>query len=354
MITTPTDGHPLDLTISGVDKSFGPVHVLRNLSIAIPDGQFVTLLGPSGCGKTTLLRIIAGFELPDRGAVSLGGVDLLALPAHKRPVNTVFQSYALFPHLRCEDNVAFGLKSRRLPSADITRRVREAMETMRITELARRYPHELSGGQRQRVALARALVNEPEVLLLDEPMSALDAKLRHEVQGELKRIQRQYQITFILVTHDQDEAIAVSDRILIMQDGGIAQDGTPEEVYERPVSRFVAEFMGSANLLTARCAQAPLALCSFGQLHLPAPAPWSDGHLAIRPEDIEVRDAEPVVNGVRGRIAERLFRGDHWELQVAVGTDTKLRVTTEPDQHHSEGQEVWLELPPDDLLVLRD
>ncbi len=354
MLVTPTDSRPLDLAISGIDKSFGPVQVLRGLSIDIPDGQFVTLLGPSGCGKTTLLRIIAGFELPDRGQVRLGGTDLLALPAHKRPVNTVFQSYALFPHLRVEDNVAFGLKSRRVPAAETTRRVREAMETMRILELARRYPHELSGGQRQRVALARALVNEPEVLLLDEPMSALDAKLRKEVQGELKRIQRQYEITFILVTHDQDEAIAVSDRILIMQEGSIAQDGTPEEVYERPVSRFVAEFMGSANLIPARCPGTPVAVCGFGALHLPAPAPWSQGHLAIRPEDIEVREAEPAVNGVRGLISERLFRGDHWELLIRVGEGTSLRVMTEPDQQHHEGQHVWLELPPDDLLVLRD
>ncbi len=354
MIATPTDGRPLDLAIRGIEKSFGPVKVLRGLTIDIPDGQFVTLLGPSGCGKTTLLRIIAGFELPDQGQVSLGGVDLLALPAHKRPVNTVFQSYALFPHLRVQDNVAFGLHSRRLPAAEIAKRVHEAMETMRIVDLARRHPHELSGGQRQRVALARALVNEPEVLLLDEPMSALDAKLRHEVQGELKRIQRQYQTTFILVTHDQDEAIAVSDRILIMQEGRIAQDGSPEEVYERPISRFVAEFMGSANLLPARCAGKPVAVCACGPLHLVAAAAWSEGHLAIRPEDIEVREAEPAVNGVRGRVSERLFRGDHWELTVVVGGDIRLRVTTEPDQHHHEGQEVWLELPPDDLLVLRD
>ncbi|HAT11799.1 MAG TPA: Fe3+/spermidine/putrescine ABC transporter ATP-binding protein [Planctomycetes bacterium] len=354
MTHPPADGRPLDLAIRAIDKAFGSVQVLRGLSLDIPDGQFVTLLGPSGCGKTTLLRIIAGFEAPDRGTVTLGAVDLLALPAHKRPVNTVFQSYALFPHLRCEDNVAFGLRSRRIPEAELRPRVREAMETMRITEFARRYPHELSGGQRQRVALARALVNEPEVLLLDEPMSALDAKLRHEVQGELKRIQRKYQITFILVTHDQDEAIAVSDRILIMQDGGIAQDGTPEQVYERPVSRFVAEFMGSANLLPARCAGTPVAVCGFGELHLPAPATWSEGHLAIRPEDIEVRQAQPAVNGVAGRISERLFRGDHWELLVTLGDSSTLRITTEPDQHHSEGEAVWLELPPDDLLVLRD
>jgi spermidine/putrescine transport system ATP-binding protein len=346
--------NPLDLHIAGVSKSFPSITVLRDLSLIVPDGQFATLLGPSGCGKTTLLRILAGFEVPDAGQVTLGGADLLALPAHKRPVNTVFQSYALFPHLRVADNVAFGLHSRRVPAADIARRGRAIMELLQIADLAQRHPHELSGGQRQRVALARALVNEPEVLLLDEPLSALDAKLRKEVQAELKRIQRHAGITFILVTHDQDEAIAVSDRILIMHQGAIVQDGTPEEVYERPVNRFVADFLGVGNRLavtgdgSSAVVQGP-----FGPLRLPAPPPWRAGTLAVRLEDIEVRDAQPAVNGFAATVSERLFRGDHWELRVLVG-QTTLSVMTNPDQHHHEGQQVWIELPPAYLVPLAD
>ena len=343
---------PLDLAIAGVAKSFGAVQVLHDITVDIPDGQFVTLLGPSGCGKTTLLRIVAGFEYPDRGSVTLGKQDLLPLPAHQRPVNTVFQSYALFPHLKVYDNVAFGLRSRGVSETEVKRKVGETLDVVRIGAMADRYPHELSGGQRQRVALARALVNEPEVLLLDEPMSALDARLRHDVQVELKRIQRQYNITFVLVTHDQDEAIAVSDRILIMNQGRIEQDGTPEQVYERPVSRFVAEFMGSANILQAKRLGAVRVATDLGDLVVASAPAWQQGTLAIRPEDIEIRQqAGP--NHLPGTIADRLFRGDHWELIVAVGTDS-LRVSTEPDQVNAVGEAVFLELPPDDLLVLRD
>ena len=345
-------GHPLDLAVAGVAKSFGSVQVLHDITVTIPDGQFVTLLGPSGCGKTTLLRIIAGFEVPDRGTVTLGGQDLLPLPAHKRPVNTVFQSYALFPHLKVKDNVAFGLRSRRVPEVDVARKVAETLDVVRIGALADRFPQELSGGQRQRVALARALVNEPEVLLLDEPMSALDARLRHDVQVELKRIQRQYNITFVLVTHDQDEAIAVSDRILIMNQGRIEQDGTPEQVYERPVTRFVAEFMGSANIIPATRAAADRVSTAFGELAVASAPAWQQGTLAIRPEDIEVRH-QPGPNHLAGTITDRLFRGDHWELIVTVSGQI-LRVSTEPDQVNTVGEAVFLELPPDDLLVLRD
>ncbi len=344
---------PGDLHIAGIRKSFGPVQVLHGVSVDIPDGQFTTLLGPSGCGKTTLLRIVAGFEAPDAGTVRLGTTDLLPLPANQRPVNTVFQSYALFPHLTVRDNVAFGLRARRVPEADVKRRADAMLASVRIEALAARRPHELSGGQRQRVALARALVNEPEVLLLDEPMSALDAKLRHDVQLELKRIQRECGITFVLVTHDQDEAIAVSDRILIMNQGRIEQDGTPEEVYERPLSRFVANFMGSANVLDARRLAADQVVTALGDLVVASNPVWEQGSVAIRPEDIEIRTTGEGINHLPGRISDRLFRGDHWEVIVDVRGQS-LRVKTEPDQYHAVDQAVFVELPKDDLLVLRD
>ena len=345
---------PADLRITGIAKSFGPVKVLEDISLTIPDGQFVCLLGPSGCGKTTLLRILAGFELPDRGTVTLGGIDLLRLRANERPVNTVFQSYALFPHLRVEDNIAFGLRARGIAAAEVKRRTADMIELMRLGELAKRRPQDLSGGQRQRVALARALVNEPEMLLLDEPMSALDAALREDLQGELRRLQRRCNITFILVTHDQDEAIAVSDRILIMNRGRIEQDGSPEEVYERPRTRFVADFMGSANLLEVSTwtpdGDHALAQTPVGTVGLAKHPPWTSGTIAIRPEDIEVR-AVAAPGLLTGTIEERLFRGDHWELVVGVA-GSRLRVHAEPDQVHREGETVWLDLPHDDLLVL--
>jgi len=343
----------LDLHLTGIAKSFGAQRVLQGLDLVVPDGQFATLLGPSGCGKTTLLRIVAGFEVPDAGSVRLGSRDITILPAHRRPVNTVFQSYALFPHLSVFDNVAFGLRARKMPESTVATKVAEMLEVMRIGEFRDRKPSLLSGGQRQRVALARALVNEPEVLLLDEPMSALDARLRRDVQAELKRIQRRFQITFILVTHDQDEAIAVSDRILIMKDGRIEQDGTPEQVYERPVSRFVAEFMGSANVLAAKALGMGKVATDLGDLGVSERPAWNTGTVAIRPEDIEIRSEQPAVNGLRGKIVDRLFRGDHWEVIVRVG-DRELHVITEPDQQHERDAEVWLELPPDDLLVLKD
>jgi spermidine/putrescine transport system ATP-binding protein len=342
-----------DLVVQGLSKSFGALDVLQGLDVSIPDGQFVTLLGPSGCGKTTFLRILAGFEVADSGSVHLGGQNLLSLPPHRRAVNTVFQNYALFPHLDVFENVAFGLRSRKLPESEIRKRVGDVLGLARIGDLGDRLPQELSGGQKQRVALARALVVEPEVLLLDEPMSALDANLRHDLQMELRRLQRDAGITFILVTHDQDEAIAVSDRILVMNQGRIEQDDSAEQVYERPVSRFVAGFMGRANLLAGRAAGDRNVLTSIGRLLVGEVPAWKEGTLAIRPEDIEVRDEAPAVNGVRARIGERLFRGDHWELSVHVGEE-ELRVIVEPDQYHEEGQEIWLEMPVDDLLVLRD
>lgn len=349
---TTTSGS-LDLHLRGIEKSFGRHDVLRGISLDIPDGEFVTLLGPSGCGKTTLLRIIAGFESADRGTLHLGNQDLSLLSPHQRPINTVFQSYALFPHLSVFDNIAFGLVSRKLPQQEIQQRVGAILESVRISDLASRKPARLSGGQRQRVALARALVNEPDVLLLDEPLSALDANLRKDLQAELKTLQRNSTITFILVTHDQDEAIAVSDRILVMNNGLIEQDGSPEDVYERPVSRFVAEFLGSANILVAQRMSGLEVTTSIGRIVVPQRPTWEAGTLAIRPEDIEVHTHDGFENCIAGVIQERLFRGDHWELRVDCRKQT-LRVIVEPDQEHELGQQVYLEIPTNDLQVLRD
>lgn len=328
-------------------------------------GEFVTLLGPSGCGKSTLLRIIAGLETPDAGDVLLNGASMLALPASRRPINMVFQSYALFPHLDVFENVAFGLRSRRVPRAEADRRVAEALAMLRIDDLARRAPDQLSGGQRQRAALARALVNEPEALLLDEPMSALDAKLRAEVQLELRRLQRRLGRAFILVTHDQDEAMSVSDRIVVMREGRIEQEGPPEEVYERPATRFAAKFLGAANLIEAAKRGDGALDTALGVLKIDREPEWSQGWVAIRPERVRVlpgpgagpakaatSGASPTQNALRVRVVERVFRGDGVDLFVEPG-GLRVRVAAGligcvPDD------EIRIELPPDALQPLRD
>ena len=338
------------LSVRAVVKRFGEVTALRGVSLEIGKGEFFTLLGPSGCGKTTLLRIIAGFELPDAGQVRLGGLDISSQPANRRPINTVFQSYALFPHLNVFENVAFGLKSRRFPKAEVERRVEYALGMLQIEQFASRHPHQLSGGQKQRVAMARALVNEPEVLLLDEPMSALDAKLRAEVQVGLRRLQRSLGTTFILVTHDQDEAMTVSDRIAVMREGQVVQVGSPEEVYAEPKTRFVAEFLGTANLIPAKRNGAG-ADTALGHLKLPGTPPWSQGTLAIRPERIQICPGEPPINGVAARVRDVVYRGSHQEVWLEPGN---LRVRATPYPPLSPGQEVWAELPPEGLVVLDD
>ncbi|HEY8022831.1 MAG TPA: ABC transporter ATP-binding protein, partial [Thermoanaerobaculia bacterium] len=237
----------------GVSKRFGDVAAVDGVSLAVGRGEFFALLGPSGCGKTTLLRLIAGFEAPSAGILRIGGEDVTGLPAHRRPVNMVFQHYALFPHLTVAENVAFGLRYRRpaLPRAARGSRIAEAVALVRLEGLEARRPHELSGGQRQRVALARALVLKPQVLLLDEPLAALDRRLRQAMQGELKALQRTLGISFLFVTHDQEEALAMSDRVAVMHRGRVEQLGSPAEVYERPQTAFVAEFLGMENLVTA-------------------------------------------------------------------------------------------------------
>ena len=239
------------LEIRGVTKRFGSHTALSELDLTVEAGEFLSLLGPSGCGKTTLLRMIAGFEEPTTGHILLSDQDLVGVPAHRRPVNTVFQSYALFPHMSVSDNVAYGLKQKRVPKAEIRERVIEALRLVQMDGLADRKPDQLSGGQQQRVALARALVNRPQVLLLDEPMSALDRKLREEMQIELKRLHAELGMTFVFVTHDQEEALAMSDRIVVLDAGKIQQVGTAEEIYSRPANRFVAGFIGKQNFVSA-------------------------------------------------------------------------------------------------------
>ena len=343
------------LTLAGVEKRFGAVQVLAGVSLRVRRGELVTVLGPSGCGKTTLLRIVAGFETADAGEVLIGERPVLDLPANRRPVNTVFQSYALFPHLSVARNVAFGLEARGLPRDEVVRRVARGLELLQLGSLADRAPHQLSGGQRQRVALARALVNEPELLLLDEPMSALDAKLRAEVQVELRRLQRSLGKTFVLVTHDQDEALTVSDRIVVMHQGRIEQEGPAREVYERPRSRFVAEFLGAANLLPAEAAGPRRARAGASELELEEDLPAAQGTLSIHPERVRVAGAAPASNGLRARVLDSVYRGDHVELRCQpLAPGPELRVQGDPTLRAAPGEELWLELPREALRVLRD
>nr|WP_245678318.1 ABC transporter ATP-binding protein [Chondromyces crocatus] len=321
------------------------------MSFDARQGEFITLLGPSGCGKTTLLRIIAGLERADAGRVVVAGQGVDHLPANRRSVNTVFQSYALFPHLTVFENVAFGLRSRRVPSPEVNTRVQQGMEMLRIADFARRLPHQLSGGQKQRVALARALVNQPEVLLLDEPMSALDAKLRAEVQVELRRLQRSLGKTFVLVTHDQHEAMTVSDRIIVMNRGKIEQQGPTVEVYERPRNRFIAEFFGAANLLSAQRCGEQRVMTPAGELSVRQTPSWESGTVAIHPEWIEISDAPPAKNGVQAVVRESIYRGDHVELIMEPGP---LRVQVSPRLRAEPGSTLWLSLPEERLEVLDD
>jgi spermidine/putrescine transport system ATP-binding protein len=338
------------ISVKNIDKSFAEIRAVVNVSVHVQEGEFFTLLGPSGCGKTTLLRIIAGLELPDAGRVILGGQDITSLPATKRQVNTVFQSYALFPHLSIFENVAFGLRSRKFSQDDVKSRVNRRLEMLGLQEMAARYPHQLSGGQQQRVALARALVNEPEVLLLDEPMSALDARLRAQVQVELRRLQRKLGQTFILVTHDQSEALVVSDRIAVMRQGRLIQYGSPKEVYEQPKTRFVAEFLGAANLIQGKGSNRGIET-KIGFLHLSCEPKWNQGSVAIRPERIRIGDRRSERNAVSAQIREAIYRGTNLDLWCEPGP---LRVRTPAHRNYQAGDNVWLELPPEALVILND
>jgi spermidine/putrescine transport system ATP-binding protein len=355
---------PDAVELKTLTRRFGSVCALDGISLAIRRGEFFSLLGPSGCGKTTLLRIIAGLDLPEEGSVRIGGMDMNAVPAHRRPVNTVFQSYALFPHLRVWDNVAFGLRMKKVPRAQIEERVRQVLALVEIQDLADRKPAQLSGGQKQRVALARAVVNEPEVLLLDEPLGALDLKLRKQLQLELRRLQRRLGITFIYVTHDQDEALVLSDRIAVMRGGRFEQVGEPAQLYERPRTRFVSQFLGSCSLLTARsCRESgsfDLVETPLGQLRLAEPIPSrSEFTLAIRPEKIQLRAAGVLVpeNCFRARIEQVIYVGAETHYELRAGSEV-LRVEVMNADIFGKtfllGQEVIACLPPNALIPLDD
>ncbi len=332
------------LEVRGLRKRFGDAVVLDGIDLTIPRGEFVALLGPSGCGKTTLLRIIAGLETPDAGRVTLGGRDITDMPAAARPVNTVFQSYALFPHLSVRENVAFGLRSRKVAPAEIDRRVKAVMAMARIEELAGRRPETLSGGQRQRVALARAVVNEPAVLLLDEPMSALDARLRTTLQHELREVHRRLGTTFILVTHDQAEAMSVADRVIVMHRGRIERDGSPREVYDRPGTPFVADFVGGACVLEilerVHGGVKTSVKTSVGTLACASLDP-SCTHVCVRPEDVRLA---PSSAGQGLEVLDVVFRGDLSEVTLGP---VAVRANVRPGEEPAVGSRVTIEVPPD-------
>jgi spermidine/putrescine ABC transporter ATP-binding subunit len=304
-------------------KRYGPVAALDEVTLAVPEGEFFGLLGPSGSGKTTLLRAIAGFVVPDSGEIRIDGQRIEGVPVHKRGIGMVFQNYALFPHLSVLDNVAFGLQVRGVPAGEIRSRVAEGLRLVRLSGLEERRPRQLSGGQQQRVALARALVTRPKVLLLDEPLGALDKRLRQEMQVELKLIQRTVGITTIFVTHDQEEALTLSDRIAILSEGRLVQVGPPAEVYERPATRFAAEFLGEANLFAGRAEdgalRTPSGLAIVSARPLPA---GSDALIAVRPEKIQLADPAARVpdgaNRIEGRILRSIYSGSSIAYRIEV------------------------------------
>jgi spermidine/putrescine transport system ATP-binding protein len=318
------------IALTGVSKQFGGVAAVNDVSLEIGEGEFFSLLGPSGCGKTTTLRMIAGFETPDVGRVVLQGSDVTTTPANRRPVNMVFQQYALFPHMTIYDNVAFGLKMRGVPRADHKERVTEILRIVSLQGYERRRPRQLSGGQQQRVALARALVNRPAALLLDEPLGALDVKLRKQMQLELKRIQHELGTTFVYVTHDQDEALAMSDRIAVMNGGRVEQLGTPREVYEQPTTEFVADFIGSLNALDIDGAR-----------------------VTIRPEHVHVGTAPEGASQLAGTLAEVVYLGMYTQLHVdtPAGRVVSHRLASEPAARLQPGAAVTVWWSPDEATT---
>jgi putative spermidine/putrescine transport system ATP-binding protein len=337
------------LELDRVAKQFGPQTVVDDFSLTVGKGEFVSFLGPSGCGKTTTLQMIAGFLDPSRGAIRLEGSDLTIVQPAKRGLGIVFQSYALFPHMTAAENVAFGLEMRRVPRAERTERVRSALAMVGLAGYEERFPRRMSGGQQQRVALARALVIRPSVLLLDEPLSNLDAKLREDMQIELRQIQRNVGTTTILVTHDQNEAMSLSDRIVVMNQGRIEQIGTPQETYERPASAFVSQFLGKTNDFAATIDRtATPARVVAGSWSAPAPAGLAGPvTVSIRPERIGFGDA-----GLAAKIVTRVFQGNHWLLQCESECGAMIVIRQNDGQKQpAEGEAVQLVWRPEDMSL---
>lgn len=343
------------IEIKELNKSFGDLHVLKNITFYIRNNEFITLLGPSGCGKSTTLRILAGFETADSGIVRFENRDLLSVPAHKRHINTVFQRYALFPHLNVFDNVAFSLHLKKRPADEVKRRVGQALETVGLSGYEKRWVDQLSGGQMQRVAIARAIINRPRVLLLDEPLGALDLKMRKEMQLELKEMQRELGITFVYVTHDQEEALTMSDTIIVMKDGVIQQIGTPTDIYNEPKNAYVADFIGESNIIPGTMEKDfevffdDKCFACVDPRFPEAPAGPHDVDVVIRPEDVYVKAENP--DHINGTVESIVFKGVHYEIIVQADNGATWMIhDVDPV---TEGQRVGLTFDPDDIQIMR-
>ncbi len=341
-------GSDVLIRLEDLCKSFDNEQILKSVNLYIRDKEFVTLLGPSGCGKTTILRCIAGFETPDEGKITFEGKDLLSTPAHKRPINTVFQKYALFPHLNVYDNVAFGLRIKKMPEKQIRQQVRKMLAMVDLKGYEKRPIAKLSGGQQQRVAIARALVNMPRLLLLDEPLGALDLKLRKDMQLELKNLHRQSGITFLYVTHDQEEALTMSDTIVVMKSGTIQQIGSPQDIYNEPANAFVADFIGESNIFDARMSQDRKVLLCGAEFDCVDPRPAELVDVVIRPEDVEIVSPEKGI--VTGLVEASLFKGVHYEMTVSCQKETWIIHSTRSAEV---GDTIGMYVSPENIHIMK-
>ena len=340
------------ISVKHVSKSFGEKTVLNDVNLSVRKGEFVTILGPSGCGKTTLLRLIAGFQTATEGVITISGKDITQTPPHLRPVNTVFQKYALFPHLNVYNNIAFGLKLKKMPEASIEKKVKQALRMVGMTDYEDRNVDSLSGGQQQRVAIARAIVNEPQVLLLDEPLAALDLKMRKDMQMELKEMHQKLGITFVYVTHDQEEALTLSDTIVVMSEGKIQQIGTPMDIYNEPINSFVADFIGESNILNGRMIEDKRVEFAGHEFECVDKGFGEDTpvDVVIRPEDIYIFDPSDAAQ-LTGTVTSCIFKGVHFEMLVQTKEGYELMVQ---DYHSFEaGREVGLLVKPFDIHVMK-